>query len=111
MIAVPKVYYHKDIVSIVDECIDLKFLTYDECPEFYKERLTALCIQVLEEDGYMFITEAENLMATLKSLTFYIRNSSDINANHVAENLKIGALNHAEKSMSLLFEERVDYIR
>jgi hypothetical protein len=103
---IPNVYYHKDIINLVDGYLEEGYSDYDALDDGHKESLSTLCIKVLGNDAYEAIIDEKYLHLTLHHLTKYMLLGSREYAYDLAETMRKNAINYFSDVLNDLFNER-----
>jgi len=107
----PQFMYQKDIVKLVDKLImDDGYTSYNKVDDMAKESLTVMATNALGLDGYVAITDCDDLDVALRDLTRFITFSTTDNAICLANTLKRNAVAHFDEYFAELFDERFGLI-
>lgn len=108
----PQFMYQKDIVKLIDKLIDDDgYTSYSKVDDMAKESLTVMATNALGLDGYVAITDCDDLDVALRDLTRFITFSTTDNAICLANTLKRNAIKHFDEYFTELFDERLGEIK
>lgn len=102
---IPRVYYHKDIIALINSYIDDGFTSYHSLPEIDQERISAECIKILGTDAYDCIIQSDDFDITLHHLKQYLLTGQREYALDLAETMSKNAVQYFTNIMDSLFSD------
>lgn len=103
---VPKIYYTKEILQLIDDAIADGVTNYYDVEEYDKEKLAVYCMNALKEDAYVFITNNEKMEKLVCQLKTLLLKGGMDEAVDLATTLCEGAVEKLDQIMPDLFQER-----
>lgn len=104
---IPRCFYNKELLSLINFYIDLNNKSYSSLNDSDKEIITAKCIEILGEDAYQCIIDSPNLANTLSNLSKFLKSGSSENAYDLVRTMAENATTYFEDTMNDLFDETI----
>ena len=106
MRTIPRCYYNKALIKIIDGYIEDGFNSYSDLSESDKEIVTAQCIDILGDDAYSCIIDSENFHKTLSHFTKILRTADKDYSYELVDTMRKNATAYFIDDMDELFDER-----
>jgi hypothetical protein len=105
---IPRCYYDKTLLKLIDNFIRDGHNLYSNLDEIDQELITAQCIDILGNDAADCIVECANITWTLNHFTKFLRTSKSEHSYDLAQTMSKNAREYFARDMDELFKERLD---
>lgn len=107
----PKFYYDKSIIQVIDNLILDGYKSYNSIDEHDKEIIAAKCINLLGDDAYTCLIDSPNLSKMLNLFKNYLLSSNQDSSYDLLEVMRKNATEYFADDLTDLFSERYDGIQ
>ena len=105
---IPKIYYSKEILKLIQYYINEGYDSYSALCEIDRQEISAACIHVLGDDAYTALIDHEDFDIVLHHFKQFMKTGKQEYAVDMAVTMSKNAIEYFEEDMNNLFAEKIN---